>query len=81
VPKSNGGAKGVGGLDPSVHLERISKLLALLAIKDMKQIEQVAYLNAAGFPSSEIASILQTTQNTIDVTLSRLRSDKKKKNR
>lgn len=66
-------------LDASVHLDRIARLLALLATKDMKQqVDQVAYLNGVGFRSLEIAEMLQTTQNTIDVTLSNLRKNKKK---
>jgi len=43
-----------------------------------QQVDQVAYLNGVGFRSLEIAEMLQTTQNTIDVTLSNLRKNKKK---
>ncbi len=67
--------------DATIHLQRISRLLALLATKEMKQIDQVAYLNGVGFNSAEIAEMLQTSQNTIDVTLSRLRTAKKKRSR
>lgn len=69
---------GIGGLDS--FESRLTNLLALLLIKDMKvQSEQIAVLSRAGFPSSEIAGLLGTTTNTVSVALYQLKRSKKKK--
>lgn len=55
--------------DVALQLERITKLLALLAAKGESQANQILMLNAIGFTASEIASLLGTTPNTVSVTV------------
>lgn len=68
----------------ALQLERIARLLALLATKGEPQANQILLLNAIGFSASEIASLLGTTSNTVSVTVykqktGRIRSKSKKK--
>jgi len=65
----------------ATQLERIARLLAVLAIKGDNQSNQISVLNAAGYIPEEIAQLVGTTPNTVSVTLSRLKSGKKKKRR
>lgn len=62
--------------DLAFQLERIAKLLSMLAVKGQKQAEQIATLNAVGYSSAEIAERLGTTRNTVSVTLSQQKSEK-----
>jgi len=56
----------------------IVRLLASSLIKDKKtQKEKVLYLDSIGFTPTEIARLLSTTSNTVNVTLSRSRKDSK----
>ncbi|HVA17120.1 MAG TPA: hypothetical protein VMV59_05325 [Candidatus Dormibacteraeota bacterium] len=50
-------------------LDRILRLLGVIAVKDLSQSEQIATLSEIGFAPSEIARILGTTPNTVRVTL------------
>ena len=60
-----------GSLNEMVEqLRRIGNLLSLLITRDKTQAEQIRLLNAAGYPTSEIATLLGTTRNTVSVTLS-----------
>lgn len=52
-------------------LDRIAKLLALAAVNEKSQSEQIRLLAAASFSTGEIASLLGTTSNTVSVTLSK----------
>jgi AraC-like DNA-binding protein len=60
-------------------LERISNLLALLLVAGKPQPEQISLLNAAGYSSSEVARLIDTTRNTVSVTLSQRRRGKAKR--
>ena len=60
------------------ELITIKKLLALSLIKDLSQVEQIEFLSNAGFQPKEIAEIINTSANSVRVTLSRIR--KKSKN-
>jgi len=51
------------------HLERISKLLAILAVKGENQTDKIVTLSAAGFSASEIAQLLGTTPNAVAATV------------
>lgn len=79
-------ARNEGLESPNVaqQLERITKLLALLATKGESQVNQILMLKAIGFSTSEIAGLLGTTPNTISVTVyqqktGRTRAKSKKK--
>jgi hypothetical protein len=59
------------------ELRRISDLLALLITKDKTQAKQVRLLNAARYAAAEIATLLDTTPNTVSVTLSQQKAAKR----
>jgi DNA-directed RNA polymerase specialized sigma24 family protein len=61
------------------YFERISNLLALLLVTGKPQPEQISLLSAAGYSPSEIARILDTTSNTVSVTLSQRRRGKSRR--
>jgi len=62
-------------------LNVITKLLALNLVRDIKiQKDQIIALSSFGFKPSEIAELLGTTANTVNVALSRARK-KESKNR
>jgi DNA-binding CsgD family transcriptional regulator len=56
-------------------------LLALLLVQKLKQAEQIALLNRAGFRPVQIAALLGTTRNTVNVELSNQRRAKRPKGR
>lgn len=60
------------------ELQRISRMLALNLVKDLKTSEKYLMLNNAGFQPKEIAEILDTTPNTVRVELSKLKKKAKK---
>ena len=63
----------------SAH-DKIARLLGILAVKDKTDpVERVVVLQGAGFGTTEIASMLGTTRNAIDLINYRRR--KKKSNR
>jgi len=55
------------------ELRTIKKLLAFSLIKDLSQVEQIQFLSNSGFQPKEIAEILNTSANSVRVTLSRIR--------
>jgi DNA-binding CsgD family transcriptional regulator len=55
------------------QLTAIKRLLSMVATKGMTQREQVASLSRVGFAPKEIAELLGTTGNTVNVTLAKLR--------
>lgn len=60
-------------------LHKILRLLAVLATRDMKQRDQIALLDRAGFKPKEIAEFLGTSSNTVRVELVALRKAGKRK--
>jgi DNA-directed RNA polymerase specialized sigma24 family protein len=71
-----------GNLNPqlteiSMKLDKVTKLLALNLVKDLKtQREQIALLSDAGFQPKEIASILSTSSNNVRVALHSIRKER-----
>ncbi len=61
------------------ELKIIKKLLAQNILSGETQTKQISKLNSLGFQPKEIAEILGTTSNTVNVALSKLRKSKKKK--
>lgn len=59
------------------ELQRITKLLVLIATKDQAQKDQIATLSSIGFQPKEIANLLGTTPGTVSVTLSTIRQKTK----
>jgi DNA-binding CsgD family transcriptional regulator len=58
----------------SAQLEKITRLLALLAVKGESQSEKIKVLSGAGFSNTEIAELLGLTPNSVNVALHRLRA-------
>jgi hypothetical protein len=54
-------------------LDRILRLLGVIAAKDMPQTDQIAMLNRFGFAPKEIAEIIGTSANTVRVSLVSIR--------
>lgn len=61
------------------ELQRITKLLVMVATKDQVQTEKIRILSTVGFAPKEIASLVDTTSNTVRVALSNMRAKAKKK--
>lgn len=61
------------------ELRIIKKLLALNLLTEDSQMQQIQKLHSIGFQPKEIAQILGTTSNTVNVTLNRVRKAKQKK--
>ena len=63
------------------ELKKMNRLLALVAVGERKQGEQISILSKAGFLPKEIAELIGTTSNTVRVALSVLRKASKKNSR
>jgi hypothetical protein len=55
----------------------LTRLVAIGIVNGKKQRDQVRLLSIAGMSPSEIADLLGTTPNTVNVTLSALRKEKR----
>lgn len=64
----------------SAKLDTLIRLSAFNVVKDIKsQKKQVEVLSEVGFGPSQIATIIGTTANTVNVTLSAIRKEKSRK--
>lgn len=61
------------------ELRKITRILNLIATKDMPQKEKILSLSAVGLQPKEIAEIIGTTANTVSVTLSSTRRQTREK--
>ena len=61
------------------QLERIARLLALLAVKGENQTDKIVTLTAAGFAPAEVAQLLGTTPNSVSVTVYKAAKEKSKR--
>ena len=62
-------------------LDRIGKILAGILLKDIEEGQQrqkIARLKQCGFDNSEIAKMLNTTPNSINVSVHSLRNHRKR---
>jgi hypothetical protein len=55
--------------DQTRPLDRIAKLLAILAVKGENQTDKIVTLAAVGFTHTEVSQLLGTTPNTVAVTV------------
>jgi DNA-binding NarL/FixJ family response regulator len=63
-------------------MDTTNRLLALNIVKDFKiQEQKIIALSSFGFSPSQIAKLLGTTQNTVSVTLSRIKKKAKKEDK
>jgi len=53
------------------------KLLGVIAVKGLMQVQQIAVLSRVGFTPKEIADVLGTTANTVRVALVSIRKAEK----
>ena len=60
-------------------LDTLLRVQTLVATRGMKQGEQIALLSRAGFQPKDIAELIGTTSNTVNVALSNMRRGKTKK--
>ena len=63
--------------DLSRKLERMTTLLALSIIRDLKAEDQIMILARAGFQPSQIAGLIHKTPNAVRITLHQLRKKSK----
>ena len=61
------------------ELRRITKLLVLIATRDQRQKEQIRILSNIGFRPKDIAQLIDTTSNTVRVTLAEIKKEKGQK--
>jgi len=76
--KPRSSIEGEPAIPPPSLDRKLVNLLALLAVKGEKQVDQILTLSAAGFTPAEIASLLRTTANTVSVTLYQAKKEKDK---
>lgn len=64
-------------------LDQMLRLMALQSARELKQTEAIKLFGAAGFKRRLIAELLNTTRNTVSVTLSTAKAKKQssRKNR
>jgi len=55
------------------EVKKISRVLTLMATKDLAQREKIGLLSGLGLQPREIAELVGTTPNTVSVTLSSMR--------
>jgi len=60
----------------SKKLEVLTRLLALSLVAEKKQKEQIRLLRKIGLKPKEIAEIIDTTSNTVSVTLAKIKREK-----
>ncbi len=76
-PRKNNHQTEVRPQDPvALHLERLTRLLVLLAVKGDAQNEKMRVLSSVGFSNVEIAGLLGLTANAVNVGLHRVRAKK-----
>lgn len=63
--------------DLLMEVQKMVRLLSVIAVGGKKQGDQIEILSKAGFQPKEIAELLGTTANTVSVALANM---KKKKN-
>ena len=67
-------------LEISKKLDILIRLSALNLVKDIKmQKDQIVMLSDAGFQPKEIADVLRTSRNTVNVTLSNIRKARERR--
>lgn len=61
------------------EVQKMVRLLSIVAVGDKKQKEQIKLLSKAGFQPKEIAELIGTTANTVRVALTNMKKQKNKK--
>jgi len=63
----------------SSQLDKLIRLVSMIATKDMSQKQQVAQLSKAGLQPKDIADLIGTTPHTVSVTLSDIKKQSSSK--
>lgn len=63
------------------EIKKLNKLLILLLTKELSQNEKIIFLDKSGFQPKDIAEIINTTPNTVRVTLAKIRKNSNKRNK
>lgn len=63
--------------DLTVFESKLVSLLALMLVQERQQFDQIDLLSRAGFRPVDIATLLDTTANNVNVRLSERRKEKK----
>jgi DNA-directed RNA polymerase specialized sigma24 family protein len=64
--------------EPRTELEKALRALLLVSLDPLKQKQQITILDKAGFGPSEIATVIGSTPNTVNVRLSEIRKQARK---
>ena len=64
--------------ETKTELEKTLRALLLVNIDSLKQKQQIAILDKAGFGPSEIAGVIGSTSNAVNVRLSEIRKQGRK---
>jgi len=64
--------------EPKTELEKTLRALLLVSLDSLKQKPQIAILDKAGFGPSEIATVIGSTPNAVNVRLSEIRKETRK---
>jgi len=63
--------------EPKTELDKTLRALLLVTLESMKQKQQIAILDQAGFGQSEIAEIVSSTPKAVSVRLAEIRKEKR----
>jgi DNA-directed RNA polymerase specialized sigma24 family protein len=64
--------------EPRSEMEKTLRALLLVSLDSMKQRQQIAILDKAGFGQSEIAAVIGSTSNAVSVRLAEIRREVRK---
>lgn len=65
--------------EPRTELEKSLRAMLLVSLDPLKQTQQIAILDKAGFRPSEIATVIGSTPHAVSVRLSETRKLARKK--
>ncbi len=64
--------------EPKTEMEKTLRALLLVSLESMKQKEQIAILDKAGFGQSDIAGVIGSTPKAVSVRLAEIRKEARK---
>ena len=64
--------------EPKTEMEKTLRALLLVSLESMKQKQQIAILDKAGFGQSDIAGVIGSTPKAVSVRLAEIRKEARK---
>jgi DNA-directed RNA polymerase specialized sigma24 family protein len=64
--------------EPKTEMEKTLRALLLVSLESMKQKQQIAILDKAGFGQSDIAAVIGSTPKAVSVRLAEIRKEARK---